>query len=80
MGYFSLPSSLNAIAAITSYYCVILKIVILDYGIKAIQNAVFLFFLNKKILFLFKKAKKRVLLKAPKNQVVYFEKTGSPQP
>jgi len=41
MGYISLPSVLNAIIGITSYYCVILKIVILHDGIKTIQNGVF---------------------------------------
>jgi len=61
MGYIALPSILNAIVGIISYYCVILKIVILHDGIKTIQNGVFLFSLKKnKILFLFKKNKKNV--------------------
>jgi len=47
MGYISLPSILNAIIGITSYYCVILKMVILHDTIKTIQNGVFLFSLKK---------------------------------
>ena len=47
MGYIGLPSILNAIIGITSYYSVILKIVILHDGIKTIQNGVFLFSLKK---------------------------------
>jgi len=47
MGYISLPSILNVIVAITSYYCVILKIVILHDEIKTIQNGVFLLSLKK---------------------------------
>jgi len=38
---------LNAIVGITSYYCVILKRVILHDGIKTIQNGVFLLSLKK---------------------------------
>jgi len=47
MGYISLPPILNGIISITSYYCVILKIVTLHDGIKTIQNGVFLFSLKK---------------------------------
>jgi len=47
MGYISLPSNLNAIIGITSYYCVILKMVILHHAIKIIQNEVFVFFVQK---------------------------------
>jgi len=47
MGYIALPSILNAMVGITSYYCVILKIVMLHDGIKTIQNGVFLFSLKK---------------------------------
>jgi len=47
MGYISLPSILNAIVGITSYYCVILKIMIYHDGIKTIQDGVFLFSLKK---------------------------------
>jgi len=43
MGFISLPSVLNAIIGITSYYCVILKIVILHDEIKTIQNGIFPF-------------------------------------
>jgi len=57
MGYISLPSILNVILGITSYYCVILKIVILHDEIKTIQNGVFLLLLNKEqtILLIFLK-------------------------
>ena len=47
MGYISLPSNLNAIIGITSYYCVMLKMVILHDALKTIQNRVFMFFLKK---------------------------------
>jgi len=47
MGYISLASILNAIIGITSYYCVILKIVILRDGIKTIKNGVLLYSLRK---------------------------------
>jgi len=43
MGYMSLPTILNAIIGITSYYCVILEMVILHNRIKTIYNGVFLF-------------------------------------
>jgi len=46
-GYISLPLILNAIIGITSYYCIIMKTVILHDGIKTIQNWVFLFSLKK---------------------------------
>jgi len=58
MGYISSPSILNAIIGITSYYCVILKTVILHDGIKTMQNVFFRFPKNKNnILFLLKKTK-----------------------
>jgi len=41
--YISLPPNLNAIVGITSYYCVILKMVILHDAIKTIQNGVWFF-------------------------------------
>jgi len=50
--YISLPSNLNAIIGITSYYCVILKMVILHDVTKTIQNGVFAFFKNKNLFFL----------------------------
>jgi len=64
MGYISLPSILNGIIDLTSYYCVILKMVILHDAIKTIQNF-FSIFLKieqnpaylKKCIF-FKKTKK----------------------
>jgi len=44
MGYSSLPLNLNGIIGITSYYCVILKTVILHDAIKqTIKNKVFPF-------------------------------------
>jgi len=48
MGYISLPSNLNAIIGITSYYCVILKMVILHHAIKTFRNGVFVFFCAKR--------------------------------
>jgi len=64
MGYISLPTDLNAIIGIKSYYCVILKMVILHDAIKTIQNTVFVFFLKKdKNLFLFRKLKENKLTK-----------------
>ena len=60
MGYISLPSILKAIMFITSYYCVILKMVILNDAIKTIQNGVFPFSFNRNnILFLLKKKQKK---------------------
>ena len=44
MGYISLLSNLNAIIGITSYYCAILKLVILRYAMKTLKNGVFVFF------------------------------------
>jgi len=47
--------------AITYYYCVILKMVILDDAIKTIPNGVFPFSLKKnEILFLLRKTKSRL--------------------
>ena len=63
MGYISVSSVLSAIIGITSYYCVILKMVIQHDAIKTIQYGVFVFFLKKeKSLFLFKTNKERVFL------------------
>jgi len=58
MGYISVPSILDAIIDITSYYCVILKIVILHDGIKTIQNGVILFSVKKEQNLALKKNKK----------------------
>jgi len=64
MGYISLPSHLNAIIGITSYYCVILKMVILHDAIKTIQNGVFVFFKKTKTCFFSKNGlDKRVFFK-----------------
>ena len=78
MGYISLPSILNAIIRITSYYCVILKIVILHDGIKTIQNRAFRFsFKKEQILVYWKKIKKTGLLKKTKKTggLGFLEKT-----
>ena len=48
MRYILSPSNLYGIIRITSYYCVILKMMILHDGIKAMQNEVFVFFSRKK--------------------------------
>jgi len=80
MRYISLPSNLNGIIGITSYYCVILKIMILHDAIKRIMNKVFPCSLKKnKILFLFKKTKKRLFFqKETKNPggLSVFKKPG----
>ena len=47
MVYISLPSILNAMIGITSYYCLILKMVVLHNAIKPFQNGVFVFFIKK---------------------------------
>jgi len=76
MGYISLHSILNVIIGITSYYCVILKMVILHDAIQTIQNGVFLFFfLKNKNLFLFEKPKKH-FFQTQKNRWVVFLKPG----
>ena len=71
MGHISLPSNLNGIIlGITSYYCVILKIMILHDAIKTIKNKVFLFSLKirtKSCFFLKKIKKTRVVKKKQKN-------------
>jgi len=78
MGYIFLPSNLNAMIGITSYCCVILKVVELHDAMKTIQNEVFvLFFLKNKNLFLFKKTKKFGL---KKQAGCFFKKTGFSQP
>jgi len=59
MGYMSLPSILNAIIDIISYYYVVLKMVILHDVITTIQNEVFPFSLKKEQnLVFFEKPKK----------------------
>jgi len=61
---------LNAIIDITSYYCVILKMVILHDAIKTIQIGDFVLFLkNKNPLFFSKKQKHPDLKRNEKNQV-----------
>ena len=68
MGYISLPSNLNAIIGITSYCCVILKMVILHDAIKTIHNGVLCLFFKKK-------EQKPVSLKKNK-KIIRIEKTG----
>jgi len=63
MGYISLPSNLNGIIGITSYYCVILEIMILHDAIKTIKNKVFPFSLKKEQNCFFKKNNKKTLKK-----------------
>jgi len=65
MGYISLPSILSATIDITSYYYVILKMVILHDATETIRNGVFVFFLKKeqKLVSL----KKRVFLNRAAN-------------
>jgi len=73
MEYISLPSNLNSIIGTTSYYCVILKIMIFHDPIKTIKNKVFPFSKKKitKLCFFFKKTEKPVFLKKQK-QVGFF--------
>jgi len=60
----------------TSYYCVILQVVILHDAIKTIPNGV-LFLKKNKNLFPFKKNKTTGIKKSKKNRrVVFFEKNG----
>ena len=74
--YISLPSNLNAIIGITSYYCVILKMVILHDVTKTIQNGVFAFFKNKNLFFLKKKQNTRICKETKKPWWVgVFKKT-----
>jgi len=62
MGCISLPSNLNATISTKSYYCAILKVVILHDAIKTIPNGVFVFFLKKeqKLVSFEKKQKNRI--------------------
>jgi len=71
-----LPSNLNGIIGITSYYCVILKIMILHDAIKTSKNKVFPFSLKKErnlVSFFKKKQKKWGFLKKNKWDV-FFER------
>jgi len=72
MGCISLPSNLNAITGITSYYCVILDMTILHDAIKTIQNWVFVVSFQKRAktcFFLKKRIKKS-------GGLLFFKKTG----
>jgi len=71
MGYISLPSILNGIIGITSYYRVILKIMILLDVIKAIKNKVFPFSLKKEQNLVSLK-KKKIFLNQKNRWVVFF--------
>jgi len=80
MGYISLPSVLNARVGITSYYCVILKIVILHDGKTTIQNAVFRFSLKKeRNIVSFQKTKKTLFIFKQKNRWLFFLKKKQKQ-
>jgi len=74
MGYISLPSILNAIIDITSYCCVILKMVILHESIKTIQSVFFSVFLKKEEnIFSFQKNPKTFFFKkTKKNRWIVF--------
>jgi len=50
----------ECIIGVTSYYCVMLQVVILYDAIKTIQNVVFVFFYKKQNLFRLKKNQKRI--------------------
>ena len=65
MAYISLPSNLNAVVGITSYYCVILKMVILHDSTRTIQNEIFVgFFQRTKTFVSFQKNTKIRIKKA----------------
>ena len=71
--YISLPSDLNAIIGITSYYCVIHKMVILHDAIKTIQNKVFAFFSKKRTkTCTFSKNEEKQIKKITKNPCELF--------
>jgi len=74
MGYISLHSNLNAIIGITSYYYVILQVVVLHDAIKTIQNGVFVLFQKKQKPVSFKKNKKRIKKTQKNRRVGYFKK------
>jgi len=79
----TLPSNLNGIIGITSYYCVILKMMILHDAIKTIKNNLFPFSLKKEQNLVFEKTKKTFFFKLKKSQVgcFFFEKKlGFSQP
>jgi len=81
MGYISLPSILNAIIGITSYQCVVLKMVILHDAIKTIQNEFFLKKNNENLFLLKNKQKTFCLKKKPKETGgLFFFKPGFSQP
>jgi len=60
MGYIYLPSNYNYIIAITSYYCVILQMVMLHNAIKTIRMGFLCFFKRTKTYFFSKKQKTRI--------------------
>jgi len=78
MGYISLPAILNAIIGITSYYCVILKILILHDGTKTIQSGVFPFSLKKEQNLV--SLKKNRFFKRNPGRLFLKKKTGFSQP
>jgi len=68
MGYISLPSNLNAIIGITSYYCVNLTMVISHDAMKTMENVIFAFFIKKENFF---QKTKKIGFKKKKKQVVF---------
>jgi len=77
MGYISLSWNLNTIIGITSYYCVILKMVILHDAIKTIQNRVFAFFSKTRTKdYFFSKKQKNGFKKNKKPLWIVFLKPG----
>jgi len=77
MGYISVLTYLNAGIGISSYYCVILKMVILHDEIKTIKNGVFVLLIKKEKNCFFSKNPKKYL----KKQVGWvFKKTSFSQP
>jgi len=72
MGYISLPSNLNAIIDITSCYCVILKIVILDDAIKTIHNGGLCFLKKEQKLVPFDEKQKNSDQKSKNRWVSFF--------
>ena len=79
MAYISLPSDLNAIIGIKSYYFVILKMVISHDAIKTIQR-LFVFFPNKEQKPVSFQKKQKKTDKKNKTCALFFYKPGFFQP
>ena len=74
MGYISLPWNLNAIMDIGTYYCIILKMVILQDAIKTVHNGVMCFFKKWTRTCFLKKNKKFGLKKHKTDGLFFFKK------